>query len=260
MGHSTGLVLAGGGVKSVAHVALFQQLESLNISIETISGASAGALIGAMYASGLSHADILDFFKNTSLFKPSLLAGRRPGIFHTDKYLKIIQDLLPPTFEDLDIPLIVAAVNMQKGCVEYFDHGDLYKPLLASVAVPLIFSPVEIGEYMYADAGIMNNFPIEPVQDKCTQIIGSFLSTPQELSKKELNNALKMSNRANSLLIHAANQYKLDKTDCTIEFPLAHFGLFDTKKVDEIYITAREYLSQISNDLKYKLGENMPSR
>jgi len=77
------------------------------------------------------------------------------------------------------------------GKEQLFHEGELVKPLLASAALTPFFSPVEINGVLYADGGIMNNFPKEYVEKQCDYIIGSNVSITEKLQKKDLKNSLK---------------------------------------------------------------------
>lgn len=241
---SVRLVLSGGGVKGVAHVALIEQLEQLGIRIAAISGSSAGALVGAMYSSGLGPADMLNFFKSTPLFRYTWLSPTKPGVFDSDRYAMVLKDFVYPTFEELKIPLHIAATNLQQCRAEYFSQGDLLKPLLASCAVPAVFSPVAIEGELYAYGGVLDNFPIQPFLGQDGHILGSYICRPSAKSEKELNTIFKVTSHANNLLLYAANEYKFSKIWGTIVFPLGEFGAFESKRVDEIYEKSKKFLDQ----------------
>ncbi len=138
------LVLSGGAERGVAHIALLEKLEELGIKIKAISGASAGSLVGVLYASGKTPKEILEFFKSTEIFQFSWISLAKPGIFNIEKYATLLEPHIKSTFEELQIPLTVATTNLNKGVTEYFDKGDLLKPILASCAVPGLFNPLEM--------------------------------------------------------------------------------------------------------------------
>lgn len=238
------LVLSGGGVKGVAHIALIERLEEHGIKIKAISGSSAGALVGVLYAAGYAPPEILEFFKITPIFKYTWLNPLKAGIFDSAKYEAIFEQLVPENFELLEIPLFVTSVNIEKGTVVYFNQGSLIKPILASCAVPAVFTPVTINDELFSDGGVMDNFPIKPFLNSNDPIIGSYVACPRKKQKDELNTILKVSQHSNSLLLHAANKYKFEKIDLTIKFPLGNYSTYDTKKIDAIYLNAVKFLDE----------------
>ena len=235
------LVLCGGGHKGVAHVALLEYLEQQHIKIKAISATSSGALVGALYCSGHRPKEILHFFKTTPVFKYTWVNPLKYGLFDTEKYIDILEKMIPPYFKDLQIPLTVNATNIEENKVEYFNTGSIIRPMLASCALPAVFSPVSIDGKLYSDGGIMDNFAVSPFLEDSTPIIGSYVNTPSLKTPKELNSILKVTNHANTLLLEAANTYKFEKTHHTYQIPVGDYSVFDSKKIDEIYKVATTY-------------------
>lgn len=236
-----GLVLSGGSIRGIAHIGFLDRLSELKAYPDIIAGSSAGALVGAFFASGMSSKDMLAFFKSTPLFQYKTINPRKPGIFDTEKYIQVFKDFLPPTFEDLSFPLVVCAVNAESGEAEYFSSGELYRPLLASCSIPFIFAPMKINDALYIDGGVIDNYPIEQLEGKCDTILGSYVGNPGKVTKKQINTVIKISNRANHLLMYSAVRHKLNRADLTLEHPLHDFGLFEQKKIDEIYQVGYQY-------------------
>jgi NTE family protein len=241
-GQPINLVLSGGGSKGVAHVALLQKLLDLNVPIKAISGTSAGALVATLHASGMKPQGIYSFFKETKLFNYSWINITKPGIFDTVQYKKILEKNLPSDFSDLNIPVYLAATNLEHGSADYFNAGPLIDPLLASCAVPAIFSPVQVNGYLYADGGISDNFPLKPFKSEETPIVGSYVNSPNYRSQKDLKSITSVSKYAGELLLYNANQYKFSETTFTVEFPLGEFSFLDMKVVPEMYEKACAHL------------------
>ncbi|WP_440121494.1 patatin-like phospholipase family protein [Tenacibaculum sp. Ill] len=237
------LVLSGGAEKGVAHIALLEKLEELNIKINAISACSSGSLVGSMYASGMRPKEILNFFKTTEIFQFTWITIAKPGIFNSSNYARLIKDKIKPTFEELEIPLTVSTTNLNKGTTEYFHDGELLKPVLASCALPGLFNPVKINDMLYSDGGIIDNFPTNPFKDSEYPIVGSYVVYPSEKTSEELNTTLKVLAHTSKLLMLSSEEHKFFKTYATICFPLGEFSGFSTKEVDAIYKTAKEYIN-----------------
>ena len=122
-----GLVLSGGGVKGIAHIGVLKALMQRDIYPDIISGASAGALVGGLYADGASVEDMLSFFKETPLLKYNFMTINKPGLFDTDKYLPFFEDYFSAHhFESLEKKLTVVTTNLQKGEQVFFEKGELF--------------------------------------------------------------------------------------------------------------------------------------
>ncbi|TMM58926.1 patatin-like phospholipase family protein [Maribacter algarum] len=244
---SIGLVLSGGGVRGMAHIGLIQALNEYGISANIVSGSSVGALVGALYANGNSVADMLAFFKETPLFKYNFLTLVKSGFIDTDRYFEIFKGYFPEdSFEALEKELHVVATNLQKAEQRFFTEGELIRPLLASAALPPLFSPLELDRELYADGGIMNNFPLEPIKKKVDFIVGSNVSIVGDLQKKDLRNSLQLTSRVTALMIYAINQQKLDACDlmCAPE-ALEEIGVLDRKGIEKAYVIGYQEAKRI---------------
>lgn len=235
---SIGLVLSGGGVRGAAHAGILKALEEHSIYPDRLSGSSAGAIVGALYAAGYKPEEILLFFKtNARVFRWRHVTYSKPGILDAEKYAELFEPWLNGhTFESLAKELHICVTDVLNGKSRFFSSGELFRPILASAAVPGIFSPVEIDDQWYIDGGTMNNFPVEPLKGSCRLLLGSFVSPKKTITKEELGNTLKLIGRANDLGFLAASLSKFNWCDGVfIPQELHKYGVFDTKKMDEIY-------------------------
>ncbi|KGL63413.1 patatin-like phospholipase family protein [Polaribacter sp. Hel1_85] len=236
------LVLSGGGVKSTGHLALLEKIEALGLKINAIAGSSGGALVASLYASGVPTKDILKVFKETSIFKISFFSISKAGIFDTLLFRNAIENKIKSKFSELQIPIYITASNMQEGKIRYFSKGKLLKPILASCAIPGIFSPIKINNVLYSDGGVLDNFPIKPFEKSDLPLIGSYVSDPPKRTQEELNSTLKVVTQATYLMAHSAVSFKFYITDLTIRFPLSNYSGLDTKEAEEIYKKCKSFL------------------
>nr|WP_298996027.1 patatin-like phospholipase family protein [uncultured Allomuricauda sp.] len=243
---SVGLVLSGGGIRGMAHIGLIKAMQEHDIEAEVISGTSVGALVGALYANGNSVEDMLQFFRKTPLFQYNFFAINKPGFIDTERYFSIFKGFFPEnTFESLEKPLFVVATDLMKGSEKVFSEGELIYPLLASAALTPVFSPVEIEQTLYADGGVMNNFPKEYVDGKVDFIIGSNVSIAGEVQKKDLKNSLQLAGRVTGLMIYASSHPKLKECDLFIEpKELERIGVLDKKGIEKAYQIGYEHGSR----------------
>jgi NTE family protein len=241
-----GLVLSGGGVRGMAHIGVLQAMKEFGLNAKIVSGSSVGALIGALYANGNCREDMMRFFKETPLFKYNFLTIVKSGFIDTDRYIDIFKQYFPEdSFEALEKKLYVVATNLQKGEEEFFSSGELIRPLLASAALPPVFSPVELNGNLYADGGVMNNFPIEPIKKNCDFIIGSNVSVTKELEKKDLKNSFQLTSRVTGLMIYASAKNKLADCDILVSpVELENIGILDRKGLIKAYNIGYEHASR----------------
>lgn len=157
-----GIVLSGGGGRALVHLGIWKALEETGIQPQKISGVSMGGIIGAMWAAGYSADETTKIFQSESWKKWFRPTWSENGIISIQKLKKLFSSYLPKTFEELKIPLVISAFCLQTAKIERFESGDLISPLLASMAVPAIFSPIRIKEYDFVDSGLLENLPVKP--------------------------------------------------------------------------------------------------
>lgn len=157
-----GVALGGGFARGIAHLGVLRVLEREGIPIDYLSGTSAGAMLGVAYACGHTVDEIVaqalaTKFKDFGHWKLSWmgLATNQRLEHYTRKYLGV------STFEQLRIPLTIAATDLGSGEAVYFSHGPLGPALRASCAYPGMFVPVEIGGRTLVDGFLAAPVPVE---------------------------------------------------------------------------------------------------
>jgi len=239
---SIGLVLSGGGVRGMAHIGLIKALQEFGLEPKVVAGSSVGALVGALYAADKSVDEMLRFFRETPLFKYNYFAVAKPGLLNTERYYDNFKAYFnEDSFEALHKQLHVVATNLELGEEIFISKGELIKPLLASAALPPVFSPVNYKGYLHADGGIMNNFPSEPIVDKVEYVIGSNVSIVPKLQKKDLKNSFQLTGRVTGLMVYAINREKINNCDLVIEpQELEHIGILDRSSIQKAYAIGYE--------------------
>lgn len=253
-----GLVLSGGGARGAAHIGVIKALEEFNITPTHVSGTSAGAIVGALYAAGISWPEILHFFKTISIFQTSRYARNKPGFINSDKFYNDLKTYLPiDSFEALQKPLFITAANVIDGSLKIFNQGELIKPIIASASFPGVFTPTEINGQFYIDGGTINNFPVEPLQKNCDKIIGVYVNALKKISIKDLKHSYSVVERAYKIKIASEALLKFEHCDMVISpEAILDFGIFDMNKIDAIfnlgYLTTKKLLEEQHQDLFLK--------
>lgn len=249
---SFGLVFSGGGVRSLAHAGLLQALDEEGLRPSLIAGTSGGALVAALYARGLAPATIGDFFRAAPIFHPSMvsLAKLSQGLVDSSKYLDFFRRYFPDDrFEALQLPIVLTATNLLSGQLHYFYSGQLIAPLIASAALPPYFSPVAIGDGLYCDGGLLNNFPVEALTARCEIRLGSFINPLENIAAADLNNPLKFVRRLYDIALDGPYQQKFFTCHWVGCHEMTHIGVLNTGQLDEAfqsgYALARRSMGQI---------------
>ena len=160
-----GLALGGGFARGIAHIGVLKVLEEEQIPIRYIAGTSVGALIGAAYCSGLSAAELENIatevrFKHLASWTLSRLgfASNQRMIGFLNRILKV------KTFEELRIPLAIAATDFSTGEAVVFHSGPLIDPVRASCAYPGMFLPVKMNGRLLIDGMLAHTVPTRPLR------------------------------------------------------------------------------------------------
>lgn len=182
-----GLALGGGGVRGLAHISMLEVFDELGIRPHRISGTSLGAVIGALYASGMSAARIRDWvgelFRNDSSHtRPALRAMLRwiefrdfefgtHGLFRGDRFMGLLQEAMGVTrFEQLKIPLRVVATDFWASQQVVLESGELMPAIRASMSLPGLFTPVRIQGRILIDGAGVNPVPHD-VLTECDVVV-----------------------------------------------------------------------------------------
>lgn len=162
-------------MRGAAHIGVIKALEERKIVPTHISGSSAGAIVGALYAYGYDWKTIYKFFKEIQVMNLKNYALGKPGFIDAEKFYPDFRKLiLVDDFKTLKKLLIITATDILNGRLKLFSAGELIKPILASAAFPGVFAPVQIGNSYYVDGGALDNFPIDAIKSECDLIIGSY--------------------------------------------------------------------------------------
>lgn len=192
-GHSRkpriGVALGGGGAKGLAHIPMLEALDDLGIKPHRIAGTSIGAIIGALYASGLSGAEIRALVEQflvkddqashlialprslrwLDFIDPALDDG---GLLDSSDFITFLGETMPARrFRDLQIPLKVMTADLWSGEAVVLESGELLPALQASMALPGIFPPVDHAGRLLVDGGVANPLPYDLLTDECDVVV-----------------------------------------------------------------------------------------
>lgn len=233
--YNIGLALSGGGAKGFAHLGVLQALNEFGIYPDIISGTSAGAFAGVLYADGHKPSEIREFFKKKKFQEFAEFGIPSAGLFKSTKFYSFLEYYLKARdFSDLQLPFCAIATDIEEGRTQVFSEGNVIAAVVASCSVPIIFTPVEIDGHHYLDGGLLKNFPVSPIRDKCHIIIGVNVSPIRPL---EYKNSLKYVIERSFHYMSASNIIlDCELCDFLIESAdLSEYSMFDLEHVDQIY-------------------------
>jgi NTE family protein len=252
--HKLGLALSGGGSKGFAHIGVFKLLEECGIKPDIIAGTSAGALMGVLFADGYSAGEIKELFTGREFSEFAELQIPKAGLFDSKRFRYFLKrHLRAKTFEDLQIPMVVMATDLDNGESHEFRTGPIVEAVTASCSVPIIFNPVVIKGIHYVDGGLFHNFPVSIIRNECDKIIGVNVSplVPQKYKQTLVHIAERSYHymfRANTLE---------DRLMCDVLIEAEEFGQFKTFDLENValisgvgYAAAVRAFDKVVNEAK----------
>lgn len=156
------LALGGGGAKGNSHIGVIRRLEKEGYKIRSVAGTSFGGLVAILYASGLTPCEIEEIFTSTdqgNLYARDSRDG--PSLLGLAGVRKLLDSVLgEKTFDDLKIPCAVTAVDVKTGTEVVISEGFLRDGVLATIALPGIFTPLSLNDWELMDGGVLNPVPV----------------------------------------------------------------------------------------------------
>ena len=232
-----GLALSGGGARGLAHIGVLRELERQHIPIDYIAGTSAGALIGGMYASGLSVDEIeqrvkeMDFdkilfekqdrrtqiqftraneYNGTGMVDVSVtnkgIVALPQSVIKDAKVEEAIRDILKNypydvNFNQLPIPFRAVSTDLATGEKVVLSKGKLSEALRASMSIPAVFAPIEIDGRLLTDGMVASNLPINVVRQMGADRIIAVNVGSGLLPKDQIKNVVNVSEQLLSILV-----------------------------------------------------------
>lgn len=198
---SVGLALGSGGAGGLAHIRMLAVFDELGHKPDRIVGTSIGAVIGVLYAAGLSAEEIRAIFAEfggseldalSRLMRPGgdltladflEIGGGDGGVIESHGFLEFLKGKVEArTFDDLAVPLEVVATDYATGETVILDEGDLFEAVGASMAVPGLFPPVRRDGRLLIDGGTSNPLPYDRLLGRHDVVVAVDVSGSREVT------------------------------------------------------------------------------
>jgi len=263
-----GLALSGGGALGLAEIGVIKWMEENHIPVDRIAGTSMGSIIGSMYATGMTPSEIQKFAETIdwdAAFLPEpgyaeisyrrkqdrrdfLVAAplglkhglRGPNGLNSGQAAGLLLDRIAfadaeiTNFDDLPIPFRCVATDMQSGEAIVLHDGFLADAVRASMAIPGVFTPVELNGRILADGGMVQNIPVETVRDMgADAVIAVELHYPPG-DIGQLGTLVGVLSRAIDVMITQNEHHSLALAKAKVRVDMKGFAITDYKRVDEL--------------------------
>ena len=219
-----GLALGGGAAKGFAHIGVIKMLEANGMRVEYIAGTSAGSVVGAMYASGMSSFELQqtalalneDQIRDISLFSGGVVKGLK-----LQNYVNTLVNQKP--IEGMKIPLAIVATKLETGERTVFTRGNTGQAVRASSSIPGVFEPVTIGQWHYVDGGIVSPVPVDAVRSLGADLVIA-VDISSKASGKNPDGMMGIVSQSISIMGQKLGEQELARADVIIRPRVATIG------------------------------------
>jgi len=263
-----GLALGGGAAKGLAHIGVIKALENAGINIDFIAGTSMGALVGGYYAAtkditGLE--TIILEIKKRDIFSLRDIIKKRDGALFRGEPIaeRLKKELGDMKIENCRIPFTAVTTNVKNGDETRLDSGNLVDAIRASIAIPLIFSPVEIDGKLLMDGGLVNPVPADVVKEMGAEYViavdvsSRWLQAPEEMiNVKDMYSII--SQTLSVLEYQLAKNVLKQSADIVIKPPIFHYHWFEFEYTPEIIKIGEEEAQLRLKEIRQTTGYKKP--
>ena len=235
-----GIALGGGGARGLAHIGVLKAFEEGDVPVGAIAGNSVGALIGSLYAAGVTTAQMeemtqeigwssLTNYSHYSLFRLVLLE-QRLSTGNMEVYLR--KHMGDTRFDQLKIPFACAATDLQTGERVVFREGPVALAARASATIPGMFEPVEFRHRYLVDGGLVSNLPTDLVALMGADIIVA-VDVTADIAHTQPKSVLAVLNQAIYIQSERLAQEELTRAQVVIRPAMDDIGAMDLSRSDE---------------------------
>lgn len=245
--YNVGYALSGGFIKGFAHLGVIQALLEHDIKPDIISGISAGALAGVFYADGNEPYKVLDFFADQKFLDLTKLVIPKMGLFDLKDFIDFLRsNIKAKNIEDLKVPLIITATDLDRGRSVQFRKGSIAERVAASCCMPILFNPVVIDKTHYVDGGLFMNLPVSTIRKECERVVA--INVSPLIATEYKKNIVSIAIRSYNFMFQANTLGERLRADLLIEpYNLNDYSNTDLDKAKEIFIqgynTAKDTLT-----------------
>ena len=231
-----GIALSGGGARGIAHIGVLKALLEHGIVPSVVAGTSSGAIVGCLYAYGMSVEQMTDFARIGSSLRILRIGNPLKGFMKLTMLREKLEGLLShDDFSCLVREFHVVTSDLQHGRVAVHTSGSLIDVVQASCAIPLVFRPIELNGVQHVDGGLYMNLPANPVRDRVDVLIGSNVMPLVNEVEGPLSTMLGIGQRVFDLSVNATTAPSAALCDVLIEpAEVARFNVYNFTRTEEL--------------------------
>jgi NTE family protein len=233
--------LGGGFARGMSHIGVLKVLEQEKIPVDYVAGTSVGAVIGAAYCGGASAQEMAEIASLVRFRDFARWTISRFALCSTDRMQGFLERLLKVhTFEELRIPLAVAATDLTTGEGVVFKSGSLIDAVRASCAYPVMFLPVKLNGRLYVDGLLGYPVPAKPLLEMGADRVISVHLAARWVSSKGPRHVFDVIGQCFSIAQQRMSPYWKQHTDVVVEPDVGSFGYDEFQRAPEMITMGEE--------------------
>lgn len=249
-----GLALGSGAARGFAHLGVLQVLEEEGITVDFVSGCSIGALIGALYCSGMTVEETIELAENMEPWQWMDFYRPRKGLISGDKIENMIKKYTEEkTFEELEIPLSIIATDLNAGERYVFDKGPVYRAVRASISIPGIFRPVEMEDRLLVDGAVVDSIPVELVRNMGAKVVIG-VNLGSHFTERKIENIYQTIIQSIDIMQNEIKRLRGIKADVLIEPNLKDVNPTNFRQVKKCVEEGRKAAEDVVNVIKQTIN------
>jgi NTE family protein len=236
------LALSGGAARGIAHIAVLEVLEREGIPVKAVAGTSAGSIIGALYAAGVSVEEMKRIALETgwkTFLRPTLPTR---GLIPSRTIYSFVKDVLPVRkFSQLRMPFAAVATDLRTGDRVNLRSGSLARAVQASCSLPVVFTPTTVGGRLLVDGGVTSMVPVRTARDeRGGRTVIAVNVNSRAVGPERYDSLLKIAVQVSNLWATRNSREEERLADVVIHVSASGIPLFDLRKARELLRRGRK--------------------
>ncbi|MEW6041589.1 MAG: patatin-like phospholipase family protein, partial [Elusimicrobiota bacterium] len=254
------VVLSGGGARGLAHIGVLKVFKEEGVPIDVITGTSVGALVGALYCSGVSPEKIeemagdvgwadLTNISNASIIE-LVVAGKLLSSENMERYIS--ENIGNKQFHELKTQFACTATDLKTGEKIIFREGDVASAVRASATIPGLFSPVEYRHRYLVDGGLVDNIPTDLARSLGADVVVA-IDIQADFTRYSASNVLLALNQAIYIQGSLLSSESLKKADIVIQPKVSDVSAYELWRgrecIEAGIVAARQSMREIKRQI-----------
>jgi NTE family protein len=254
-------VLGGGGARGFAHIGALKALDEAGIRADLIVGTSAGSVVAALYAGGIRDAQLVETARAVQREQVLDFVFPNRGFIEGERLQEYVnRTLRGRLIEELDLPFVAVATDLQSGALVAFNRGDTGMAVRASCSVPAVFQPTRIEEREYVDGGLVSPVPVKVARSLGAGVVIAIDVSRHPGEPRDLSTTAALLNQTIVIMEHGLAREEARLADVVIRPDLSKVPATDLAARGEAIRAGEEAARAVLPQIRQAIAVNAAAR